>query len=99
KEKNQEVFEWLNDGTKIKLLNVGHKYGIENFQRNFGLAPNQTRDNRSFDGQVVVTDSLYRKRRVRSEFLHIAGSKPITTINSSLVGELSHATGYSIAQV
>lgn len=97
-EKRGEVANIINDGKTLRVLNVGHSFGLENFQRSFGLAPNQNRDNRNFGGQVI-TEGLYRKRRVRSEFLHIAGIRPITNIDSSLISELSSTTGYTISQI
>ncbi|HWO74648.1 MAG TPA: restriction endonuclease FokI C-terminal domain-containing protein [Bacillus sp. (in: firmicutes)] len=88
----------LNDGTNLRQLDTNHPYGIEIFQRNFGLAPGQNRDNRNFGGQTV-TDNLYRERRIRSELLHIAGTRPIPNFTSSLVGEIADITGYNIREV
>ncbi|WP_342545423.1 restriction endonuclease FokI C-terminal domain-containing protein [Lysinibacillus sp. FSL K6-4013] len=88
----------LNDGTNIRQLDTNHPYGIENFQRGFGLAPGQNRDNRNFGGQTV-TDNLYRERRIRSDLLHIAGTRPITNFTVSLVREIADSTGYSIREV
>src|SRR5690606_29333648 len=31
----------LTDGSSLRDLNINHPFGIENFQRNFGLAPSQ----------------------------------------------------------
>ncbi|MFT4413372.1 restriction endonuclease FokI C-terminal domain-containing protein [Fredinandcohnia humi] len=88
----------LNDGTNLRQLDTNHPYGIENFQRGFGLAPGQNRDNRNFGGQTV-TDNLYRERRIRSDLLHIAGTRPITNFTVSLVREIADTTGYSIREV
>jgi len=93
-----EVDSILNDGTNIRQLDTNHPYGIENFQRGFGLAPGQNRDNRNFGGQTV-TDNLYRERRIRSDLLHIAGTRPITNFTVSLVREIADSTGYSIREV
>lgn len=97
-EKKQDVVRILNDGAILRVLNRGHAFGLENFQRSYGLAPDQNRDNRNFGGQVV-TDLLYQKRRVRSEFLHIAGMRPITGIDSLLISEISNTTGYTTSQI
>ncbi|WP_430789118.1 restriction endonuclease FokI C-terminal domain-containing protein [Virgibacillus flavescens] len=94
----QDVEAILNDGSTVRQYNLNHPYGNENFQRNFGLAPGQNRDNRSFGGEAV-TDALYRERRVRSELLHIAGTRPIVNITSQLLDEISTITGFSIGQV
>ncbi|QEY21616.1 restriction endonuclease [Psychrobacillus sp. AK 1817] len=93
-----DVDSILNDGTNIRQLDTNHPYGIENFQRGFGLAPGQNRDNRNFGGQTV-TDNLYRERRIRSDLLHIAGTRPITNFTVSLVREIADSTGYSIREV
>lgn len=93
-----EVDSILNDGTNIRQLDTNHPYGIENFQRGFGLAPGQNRDNRNFGGQTV-TDNLYRERRIRSDLLHIAGTRPITNFTVSLVREIADSTGYSTREV
>ncbi|MFD1173934.1 restriction endonuclease FokI C-terminal domain-containing protein [Oceanobacillus picturae] len=88
----------LNDGTSVRAYDPNHPYGNENFQRNFGLAPGQNRDNRTFGGETV-TDTLYRQRRVRSELLHIAGIRPFTTITTQLVNEIGSITGFTLEQV
>ena len=88
----------LNDGSRLRTFNPNQEFGKENFQRNFGLAPGQTRDNRNFDSrQVPVT--LYRNRRVRSELLHIAAIRPVVTINTDLLEEIATVTGYSVNEV
>lgn len=97
-ERFNDVEAILNDGTSIRPFNPNHPFGIENFQRHFGLAPGQNRDNRNFGGQTV-TDAVYRERRIRSELLHIAGTRPITNITSSLIQEISNFTGYTVRQV
>lgn len=97
-ERKQQVEGILSDKTKIRHLDINHPYGIENFQRSFGLAPNSNRDNRSFGGQMV-TDALYREKRVRSDLLHIAGTKPIGSITASLINEIATNTGYTVNQV
>ncbi len=97
-ERVSDVDAILNDGTNLRQLDVNHPYGIENFQRGFGLAPGQNRDNRNFGGQII-TNNLYRERRIRSELLHIAGARPITNFTSSLVSEIADSTGYIIREV
>lgn len=97
-ERISDVEAILNDGTSLRRLDTNHPYGIENFQRNFGLAPGQNRDNRSFGGQTV-TDTLYRERRIRSNLLHIAGTRPITSFTASLVREIADLTGYTVREV
>ncbi|KHF29446.1 hypothetical protein LR68_01807 [Anoxybacillus sp. BCO1] len=97
-ERTSDVEAILNDGTSLRRLDTNHPYGIENFQRNFGLAPGQNRDNRSFGGQTV-TDTLYRERRIRSNLLHIAGTRPITSFTASLVREIADLTGYTVREV
>ena len=88
----------LNDNSSLRPLDTERQYGIESFQRSYGLAPGQIRDNRNFGGQTI-TDSLYRERRVRSHLLHIAGTRPITIYTPSLFDEISASTGYSVGQV
>ncbi|MEH7414341.1 AlwI family type II restriction endonuclease [Neobacillus drentensis] len=94
-----EVRAILNDGTSVRPINTNHQYWEENFQRNYGLAPGGTRDNRNFNNQQTITDQLYRERRVRSEYLHIAGTRPITRITTSLINEIATVTGFSENQV
>jgi hypothetical protein len=97
-ERINDVASILNDGTTLRTLDTNHPFGIEIFQRNFGLAPGQNRDNRNFGGQTV-TDKLYRERRVRSELLHIAGTRPVTNFTATLINEISNSTGYTVRQV
>jgi hypothetical protein len=97
--KRAEVQAVLNDGTALRPLNTNNQYWEENSQRNFGLALGGTRDNRNFNQQQTVTDQLYRERRVRSEFLHIAGSRYITTITAQLIDEIATITGFLQEQV
>ncbi|RSD27622.1 AlwI family type II restriction endonuclease [Mesobacillus subterraneus] len=97
--KRVEVRAMLRDGTRIRPIDTNHTYWEENFQRNYGLAPGGRRDNRNFTQQRTVTDQLYRERRVRSEYLHIAGTRPITTITAGLIDEIAHITGFSNQQV
>lgn len=96
--KEDDVVRILNDGSKIKPFLTNHSFGIENFQRNYGLASGQNRDNRGFGGQVI-TEHIFRERRVRNEVLYLAGTKPITELTMSLVREVSEATGYGTKQV
>ncbi|RDI40913.1 restriction endonuclease FokI C-terminal domain-containing protein [Falsibacillus pallidus] len=88
----------LNDGSGLRAFNPNEPFGIQRFQRAFGLAPGQNRDNRNFGGQTI-TDTLYRERRVRSHLLHIAGTRPISHFNVRLINEISDSTGYSNHQV
>lgn len=98
KECKDKVISILDDGTKLKSLNPNHPFGIENFQRNFGLAPGGNRDNRSF-GSQIVTDAIYRERRVRSDLLHIASKRPIGSVTATLIHEIADNTGYTVNQV
>src|SRR5690625_2678217 len=91
-ERTNDVENILNDGSSPRSLDLNHPFGIENFQRNYGLAPGQNRDNRNFGGQVV-TERIIRERRVRSELLHIAGTTPVSSISASLISEISNITG------
>lgn len=93
-----EVKRILNDGTPLRSLNRTHDFGIENFQRNYGLAPCQNRDNRNF-GRQNVSDSIYRERRIRSELLHIAGTTPICNISNDIILRIATSTGYDLNQV
>ncbi|PRR97892.1 restriction endonuclease [Bacillus sp. NMCN6] len=93
-----DVQSIMTDGTTLRRLDANHQFGIENFQRNFGLAPGQNRDNRNFGGQNI-TDNIYRERRIRSELLHIAGTTPISTITNEILNRISSATGYTINEV
>ena len=97
-ERTNDVENILNDGSSPRSLDLNHPFGIENFQRNYGLAPGQNRDNRNFGGQVV-TERIIRERRVRSELLHIAGTTPVSSISASLISEISNITGYTSQQV
>jgi hypothetical protein len=94
-----DVIAILNDGTSIRPINTDHPFWEENYQRSYGLAPGGRRDNRNFNQQQTVTDQLYRERRVRSEFLHLAGTRPITTITAGLIYEIANITGFSNQQV
>lgn len=85
----------LNDNSSLRPLDNKHPYGIERFQRGYGLAPGQNRDNRTFGGQTV-TDTLYRERRIRSYLLHISGTRPIVSFSNDLYNEISVSTGYSL---
>lgn len=88
----------LSDGTSLRPFRPNQESGKEIFQRNFGLAPGQNRDNRNFAaGQVPV--NLYRNRRVRSELLHIFSIRPVVNIDIDLLNEISSITGYSINEV
>ncbi len=93
-----DVQSIMTDGTTLRRLDTNHQFGIENFQRNFGLAPGQNRDNRNFGGQNI-TDNIYRERRIRSELLHIAGTTPISTITDDILNRISSATGYTTNEV
>lgn len=88
----------LNDGTALRRFNPNQEYGIENFQRNFGLGPGQNRDNRNF-GNQHITDSLYRNRRIRSELLHIAGGTPVSNLTPEIIERIATATGYTEREV
>ncbi|MDQ0197086.1 AlwI family type II restriction endonuclease [Neobacillus ginsengisoli] len=96
--KTEEVQGRLNDNTRLRTIDSNNLYGIENFQRNYGLSPNTVRDNRNFGGQVI-TDQIYRSRRVQSELLHFASIRPIPTISSDIIDEISQITGYTPEQV
>lgn len=93
-----DVQSIIEDGTTLRRLDTNHDFGIENFQRNFGLAPGQNRDNRNF-GSQNITDSIYRERRIRSELLHIAGTTPIANITNEILNRISSSTGYTINEV
>jgi hypothetical protein len=97
-DKIQEVEAILNDGSSLHAFNRTQQFGQENFQRSFGLAPGQRRDNRNFGGQTV-TDTIYRQRRVRTELLHIAGTRPIINVDAGLVEEIANRIGYTARQV
>jgi len=97
-ERMNDVVNILNDGSSLRNLNLNHSFGIENFQRNYGLAPNQNRDNRNF-GEQIVTEGIFRQQRVRSELLHIAGNRPISSVSVPLINEISTITGYTTSQV
>lgn len=88
----------LNDGTTIKSLDPNHPYGIENFQRNFGLPPGRNKDSRNFGGQTI-TDAMYREKRIRSDLLHIASIRPIRSMTAILIREIAGNTGYTTKQV
>lgn len=92
------VNEILNDGTSLRNLDTRNEFGIENFQRNFGLAPGRNRDNRTFNEHITPTN-LYRNRRVRSEVLHLSALRPIGAIDSDLINEVSMITGYAVHEV
>ena len=92
------VNEILNDGTSIRNLDMQNPFGIENFQRGFGLAPGQNRDNRTFNVHTTSVN-LYRNRRVRSEVLHLSASRPIVAIDAALINEVSTITGYTVHEV
>ncbi|MEH7418586.1 restriction endonuclease FokI C-terminal domain-containing protein [Neobacillus drentensis] len=98
KEMEEQVSRILSDGSDLRSFNPNHPFGNEIFQRHFGLAPGGNRDNRNFGGQVV-TDEMYRIRRIRSDFLHIAGLKPIVNTTISLIREIAENTGYTVNQV
>jgi hypothetical protein len=70
----------------------------ELFQRRFGLPPGKVRDNRSFRGQTFTT-ALYAQRLVRNQMLQFAGTRPISTITSDIIYEISHATGLTTTAV
>lgn len=88
----------LNDGSTLKSINTSSQYGLESFQRNFGLAPGQTRDGRNFSSQQTSI-TAYRDRRVRSEVLHILSTSPIVEITTSLINEVVNLTGYTVPEV
>lgn len=97
-ERTADVQAILSDGTRLRTFNPDHPFGNENFQRNFGLAPGQNRDNRVFGGQTV-TDALYMQRRVRSELLHMARVSPIVDVSATLIGDIARAVGCTPQQV
>lgn len=90
--------EILSDGSTLRSLDVSRPFGLEIFQRNFGLAPNGNRDNRTFNSQVTPL-TLYRNRRVRSEALHQLALRPITNITPSLLEDIASITGYTLTEV
>lgn len=98
REREEQVEQILSDDTDLRSFNPNHPFGIEIFQRNFGLTPGRNRDNRNFGGQTV-TDDMYRIKRIRSDFLHLAGLKPIGNLTAVLVREIAESTGYSVNQV
>ena len=93
-----EVSSILNDGSSVRNLDSTHEFGAENFQRSFGLAPGQNRDNRSFSTQPVSV-TAYRDRRVRGEVLHIYSRRPVVNINADLIDEVASLTGYTNLEV
>ncbi|MEH7181086.1 DNA (cytosine-5-)-methyltransferase [Neobacillus vireti] len=97
-QKRKDVETILNDNTRLRKLDTDNPYGLENFQRNYGLPPNMVRDNRTFGGRAV-TEQIYRSRRVQTELLHIASRKPIPLISPEIIDEISETTGYTSTQV
>ncbi|MFJ7649231.1 AlwI family type II restriction endonuclease [Lysinibacillus sp. NPDC097279] len=93
-----EVQAILNDGSTLRILDTTNSYGSENFQRNYGLGIDQTRDNRSFR-QQTLTSTKYRENRIRAEFTHLSMNQPISQVTPQIVNTISSATGYSHSQV
>ncbi|MDF2789531.1 MAG: restriction endonuclease [Neobacillus sp.] len=97
-ESKSQVELILSNKSNLRYLDSNKQFGEEIFQRSFGLALGGNRDNRNFGGQTI-TDEIYRIKRIRSDFLHIAGIKPIGNLTGTLVREIAGNTGYSVNQV
>jgi hypothetical protein len=88
----QQVQSMLQDGSSIRPLNQTNAFWKENFQRNYGLLPGQTRDNRNFN-QQGVNGNVIVERLVRNEFFQVARTQFITGITPQLISQISNTVG------
>lgn len=93
-----DVHAILNDGTTVRSIVQKNRYAMENYQRSYGLAPGQVRDNRNF-ANAVVTEGDYRNRRIRNEYLRITRNLPVVELNATLYQQIATVTGYTLAQI
>lgn len=98
-DKIDEVKYILNDKSKVKTIDESNPYWKENFQRSYGLPPGATKDTRNFSKQAVVTDEVFKSRRVQSALIHLASQKLITSLTSEVIDEIANITGYNERQV
>ncbi|WP_043934191.1 restriction endonuclease FokI C-terminal domain-containing protein [Bacillus sp. EB01] len=98
-DKKDEVRSILNDNTKVRPLDEKNPYWKENFQRNYGLPPGATKDTRNFSKQSVITDEIFKTRRIQSMLIHLASQKLITSITPDIIKGLAKVSGYSEKQV
>lgn len=96
--REDDVHAILNNGTTLRPIVQNNRYAMENFQRSYGLAPGQVRDNRNF-ANVVVTEGDYRNQRIRNEYLRITRNLPVVELNSVLYQQIATETGYSLIHV
>lgn len=91
-EKAAEAASILEDGTQ--LIDVDPR-NEEVFQRKFGLPPGRHKDTRNFSAGQTITPRVLAERMVRMEFLHIAGTRPISKVTPAIVSEIAVSTGLS----
>lgn len=98
-DKIDEVKAILNDKSKIKTIDETNPYWKENFQRSYGLPPGATKDTRNFSKHSVVTDEVFKIRRIQSTLIHLASKKLITSFTIDVINYIAKITGYSGRQV
>ena len=67
----------------------------EFFQRKYGTDPKHIKDTRNLTGSFIVTSYLIKEQKIKKAFIIQSLRKPISTITSSLIDEISDNTGIS----
>ena len=94
-EKKEEVSFFLNENTKL----IDRPEEQEYFQRKYGLDPSHSKDTRNLSQTRTITANLIAEHKVKQAFLSEALRKPISSINDSIVNNISSKTGLTPAQV
>ncbi len=89
-ERMEDVNGILNDGSKPIPINPADE---ERFQRHYGLPKGKNKDTRALMSGRNITNQAFEESMVRTQFLYLAGSRPITVITPELAAEIAEKTG------
>lgn len=65
----------------------------EFFQRKYGLDPDHRKDTRNLNDSSTITNSVIMERIIGNAFVQLSLKKPIASINTSVIDEISEKTG------
>lgn len=95
-DKADEIHAILEDGTKLSTIDPKNE---EQFQRHFGLPPGKLKDTRRFGQGELATKQVLEDTMIRTQFLYLSGTKPITVLTPEIVREIAEKTGLSEERV
>ncbi len=94
-EKAEEVANIL--ATDIPFIDRPEEH--EFFQRKYGLDPSHRKDTRNLNRTITITSRIIAESRIRKVYIGESLKRPITRIDSELIGKIVVQTGFDYALV